>query len=988
MSTAGRDLLDVVVAGAWNVLERYRSELAGVLSELGPDSAFAGTTLEGRVLEAIAPDVAAGGDTGVAALVSALQTALPAPGGPANVSLHGFDPGGGQPRGIALVAAVAPSQVHVVTALTGAGPTGLALEIAATGAGAFDQTLPLLNGWLLKVSGDAAGGARLQLPRGGPSEVLGAGAPVHVAWRLTRDEGAARTVIGPATGPHLSVSSVAVTVATQVDASRVPALDVAAALPRASLALPPNVFTPLLGDAPSVPIDLAFRADADRGLTFDGAGVETAFATEIAAPGVTLNAVRVGLSADGPRVMIEFKAGFHGGMSALPFVVAVDGFGLRFPVSVGAGDLGVDAASVTPLLPTAIGVDLTLPMMSGGGLLATDGRGNFAGVLDLDLIAVTVKAFGLLRLPEGGQPLSFAAIVSVTFPPPGIQLGFGFSLNAVGGIVAVNSRLDERALEAAVLDGSADQLFFPVDPARHATAVIATMARVFPPAPGHLVIGPLLQIGWGGRLLTMTVAVVIELPNPVRMVIVGRIMLALPDPAVPIVLIQGTVLGTFELSPVPGVRVLAALKSSNMAGIPLHGELFFLLRGGDDAAFVLSIGGFHPRYSRPAGVPQLQRVPLDITPPGFPALRSDAYVAVTSNSVQFGAHLTLAADIAGCGVVGWFDFDALFQWDPVFAFRVQCSAGVAVRVLGETLMGISFDLLIEGPAPWHVRGSGSIELLLFSVSLDIDFTWDDQPRQLRPAPDLYDVFATALGDRSAWVGVPPAGDHAHVTLSQHATSLLRAGRAVHPLGSVVVRQRAVPLRIPIDRYLNLQIERQTWTIEQAAIGSGDTIAFRDDTQDEFVTSHFLTLSEDEQLARPAFEFFASGVTLTPPGVVSAPLRMVDTDFETKFIPEQPRPSSFGSVFVDLASEALLAIDDLHRNDATWIPRETRAVLVSPSQPMAAVTTVDMRVQSVVRATDGFTATLEAARQQFGQVGPAAAVQVVEAWELREWEGHR
>jgi len=35
------------------------------------------------------------------------------------------------------------------------------------------------------------------------------------------------------------------------------------------------------------------------------------------------------------------------------------------------------------------------------------------------------------------------------------------------------------------------------------------------------------------------------------------------------------------------------------------------VRGGDDAEFVLSAGGFHPRYLRPAGVPALQRLQLD-----------------------------------------------------------------------------------------------------------------------------------------------------------------------------------------------------------------------------------------------------------------------------------------------------------------------------------------------------------------------------------------
>ena len=382
----------------------------------------------------------------------------------------------------------------------------------------------------------------------------------------------------------------------------------------------------------------------------------------------------------------------------------------------------------------------------------------------------------------------------------------------------------------------------------------------------------------------------------------------------------------------------------------------------------------------PAGVPRLHRIQLDILPPGFPGLRSETYFAVTSNSVQFGAHLQLCDEIAGCGVDGWFDFDALFQWDPVFFFSVSCSAGVAVQVLGETLMGISFALVVEGPAPWHIHGSGSIDLFLFSASLDFDVKWGPGPPALPPPPDLTTVFVAALANPAAWVATQPRGDDAMVTLSRAATDATEGQQAVHPLGGVVVRQRAVPLGIEIARYQNQPIPPQTWTIAAVELAPTQPATLDTPTFDEFPAGSFLSLSEDEKLARPAFESFASGTDLTQQGVASDLLRAVDASYEVVLIPDIRLINTINLTFDLFAAEMFLAIDDIHALPSLWQPVNPQNVSVLKYQPMTVVSTNSMQAQAVT-VTGGYTATLQAAVSQFGGVGPASAVQVVESWEL-------
>jgi len=460
---------------------------------------------------------------------------------------------------------------------------------------------------------------------------------------------------------------------------------------------------------------------------------------------------------------------------------------------------------------------------------------------------------------------------------------------------------------------------------------------------------------------------------------------ALPDPAVPLVLLQATLVGAFEISPTPQSSLAASLAGSNIAGIQVHGDLFFLLRGGDDPLFVLSVGGFHPRYARPAGVPALSRVQLDLLPPGFPGLRSETYFAITSNSVQFGAHLQLCDEIAGCGVDGWFDFDTLFLWNPSFSFSVHVSAGVAVQVLGETLMGVTFDLVLEGPAPWHIHGSGSVDLFLFSASLDFDAKWGPSPAALPPPPDLGAVLAAALADPNAWTAAPPTGvDTSGVTLSSKALTQIGQGHLMHPLGQITVRQRALPLGIAISRYQNQPITTQRWTLASANLNADVRAAQMAPTLDQFPAGAFLDFSEDERLSKPAFEQFTSGAWLSPDGHTSGDLRMVNTDFEVVLVPDITLVTAIldpALLALLLQSETLLSLPDPHLVESLWSAPGLVGVSVLASQPMTAATTDTFVSVSVVSASDGFTATLQAAQAQFGEIGPSRQVQIIEQWEI-------
>ena len=95
-----------------------------------------------------------------------------------------------------------------------------------------------------------------------------------------------------------------------------------------------------------------------------------------------------------------------------------------------------------------MGLSLDTALINGGGFLEQQGN-TFGGALDLTLGAVEVKAVGLLTI-GGDTGFALVIVMSVEFFPA-IDLSFGFTLNAVGGIVGIQHVLVVDALGDAFL---------------------------------------------------------------------------------------------------------------------------------------------------------------------------------------------------------------------------------------------------------------------------------------------------------------------------------------------------------------------------------------------------------------------------------------------------------------------------------------------------------------------------------------------------------
>src|SRR6476646_6035787 len=122
MGTAGQNLFQIASNALWDMLSRMRSDAAAALAGLSVEPGFDGPPLSGRLLTALKPNAITSADPAVSVFINALQSILPDINTPdVAVALHGFDPGGGQPRSLAVVVTTPAPVVTVVAALTAAG---------------------------------------------------------------------------------------------------------------------------------------------------------------------------------------------------------------------------------------------------------------------------------------------------------------------------------------------------------------------------------------------------------------------------------------------------------------------------------------------------------------------------------------------------------------------------------------------------------------------------------------------------------------------------------------------------------------------------------------------------------------------------------------------------------------------------------------------------------------------------------------------------
>jgi hypothetical protein len=689
----------------------------------------------------------------------------------------------------------------------------------------------------------------------------------RVELAKVQSEGRPAIRIGPPDGTRLDVGSVSISADADLRSARQRYGVLAGARESRVVVSPSNVDgflrSVLPPDGLGTAFDLGLGWSSNRGLYVEGsAGLDANLPVHRSIGGIaTLDTVHYGVRPNLDTGTIPIYVAVTVGVTLGPVAVTVERLGLEAKLAFprdNTGNLGPAHVAFGFKPPRGARLRIDSAAVVGGGYLFFDREAEqYAGTLQLKVGSLTLSAIGLLttRLPDGSPGYSLLLIITGEFPP--IQLGYGFTLTGVGGLLGVNRSTNVEALRAGVRTGATRSILFPRDPVRNAPQLISDLGRIFPPTANRYVFGPMAKLVWGTpTIVTAEIGVMLELPSPVRLLLLGRISAVLPEQKRPVLTLNMDSVGIIDFGE-GDASVDATIYDSRLVTFPLTGDMAMRANWAQRPGFALSVGGFNPRFTPPPNFPQLRRVVVDLGSGDNPRIRLMGYFALTSNTVQVGAQADLYAAIAGFSVSGVLEFDTLFQFNP-FRFTFDYRVGVALKRGKRTLMAVSLSGELSGPTPWHITGRAKFKIwpISFSVGFDKKFGPSAQPSPIPPA-DVLGELTRALEDERNWDAQLPTSGESVVSLRD--VDPREDGILAHPLGSVRVRQRVVPLGPRIDKYGNATpVTHRQFTISEFRV-AGDPRRLNEKSvpvRERFAPAQYFELSDP--LSRPGFEEYDAG----------------------------------------------------------------------------------------------------------------------------------
>jgi hypothetical protein len=609
--------------------------------------------------------------------------------------------------------------------------------------------------------------------------------------------------------------------------------------------------------------DLGLAWSSESGLTFRGAGsLDATLSVGISIGGtVTVPTIHLSLQAGETGLQAEISASI--GVSIGPVRTLVDRVGIATAVTFPetGGNLGVADLDIHFKPPNGLGIVIDASLVLGGGFLRFDPqKEEYSGMVELQIAeTISVKGIGLLttRLPNGAKGYSLVVLIFAEGFAP-IQLGLGFALTGIGGLLAINRTFDEDVLRTGLKNHTLDSILFPQDPIRNAPQILSNLNNVFPPAKGHHLFGPMLQITWGTPpLITANLAVVLELGARQRLLVLAQIVAILPNPQNDLLHLQMDAVGVIDFDQ-STAALDATLHDSRLLGFVLTGDMAMRLKWKGSPNFALAIGGFHPAFNPPPNFPKLERIALNLAAGDNPRIRCEAYFALTPNTVQFGARAELYAEASGFSIQGEIGFDVLIQLDP-FHFLADFYAQVQLKRGSRNLFKVRVEGALAGPRPLHIKGKAIFEILWWDYSVRFDTTLVEG--ELPPLPEPIDIMPqlkAALGNSGRWTGQLPEGQRPMVTLRTNPGNPNEV--LLHPLGTLTVKQSVVPLNLDISKFGQAApAGARRFTIRSISPGGQEQTV--QTVEEFFAPAQFFEMRDDDKLSRPSFESMAAGVRI-------------------------------------------------------------------------------------------------------------------------------
>jgi len=539
--------------------------------------------------------------------------------------------------------------------------------------------------------------------------------------------------------------------------------------------------------------------------------------------------------------------------------------------------------------PTGVALAINTEGVIGSGFLKINTKsGEYRGGLVLSFKNLfTFRAIAIIntKLPGGQEGFSLFVMITGEFQP--VQLGFGFTLNGVGGLFGYNRTVEVDKLNGMVRSGQAALLLFP-PPTADLPTIVNTAAEVFPVKVGNFVFGPMGKIGWGTpTIISAEIALIVEVPDPVRIGMLGAIRVVLPDPALPTIRLNMVFFGVLDFAK-KEFSLQASLFESSVLTMALSGDFAMIISWGQQPMFILSAGGFHPAFTEaPPRLASMRRLALTLIDEENLKIGASAYLAITSNTVQLGAHIGLWGRFGLFEVNGQFWFDVLFQFNP-FSFQAEMGLVADIKWKGYSLAAVSIVGRIHGPGPWYVQGEATLKVWVFEAKLEIDHTWGEEPPALAPVTvDVRQQLEREVQKKENWQSTPVPG----TALSGISVRDLskEPNIVLMPNCLLTFRQKLVPLGIEIQKF-GEAIPKPEENKFDITIETGSKPAY-----ERFARANFFYLSDEDKLSYPSFEEFNGGATfeMNNSGLQKGTEVKDNYDYEIKYLSSKDKMNLTG-----------------------------------------------------------------------------------------------
>lgn len=177
--------------------------------------------------------------------------------------------------------------------------------------------------------------------------------------------------------------------------------------------------------------------------------------------------------------------------------------------------------------------------------------------------------------------------------------------------------------------------------------------------------------------------------------------------------------------------------------------LYIWVSGPHEGEFVVTLGGYHPRFNKPAHYPNVDRLSLNWKFPIYPlTIKGEMYFALTPIAIMAGGRWEVAYDLGfvKAYLIVW--ADVLIQWAPV---HYELEAGVRIGVQVNIKLGLlRIRFKIEIGATLRIWGppfAGQVRVHLWIFSFTIPFGDHSKPV---PEPLSWGEFSKSF--------LPPAKD--------------------------------------------------------------------------------------------------------------------------------------------------------------------------------------------------------------------------------------